>query len=98
MSQQHFPTPPLAATGGKANPFHHTDLIRRGNAALEGDGLLTPAEAAAVLRCGMSKLWADTASGKLPAPLRLGRRTTRYRAADLRAYLASLAHAPEVQA
>lgn len=100
MSQQRTTTAvaPQTAAGGASNPFRNPDLIRRGSAALEGDGLLTPAETAAVLRCGMSKLWADTASGKLPQPVRLGHRTTRFRAADLRAYLASLAADQEVKA
>jgi excisionase family DNA binding protein len=53
--------------------------------------LLTVRDVAALLRIHPRSVWRMSASGQLPAPLALGAKTIRWRAADIEAYLTTLA-------
>lgn len=52
--------------------------------------LIKPAEVATVLGVSVRKVWRMTADGDLPRPVHIGRRSTRWREADLLEYLANL--------
>jgi predicted DNA-binding transcriptional regulator AlpA len=50
--------------------------------------LLRPAEAARLIGCGVRSLWRWSRSGAAPAPVRIGGTTVRYRASELREWIA----------
>lgn len=49
--------------------------------------LLTAAQTAALLGISRASLWALHSSGRLPLPVKLGARLTRWRAGELRAWV-----------
>ena len=53
--------------------------------------LLTVAEVAGLLKVHKRSIWRMSAAGQIPAPIRLGGKTVRWRAVDLEAHLTRLA-------
>jgi prophage regulatory protein len=82
----------------------HSDELRILNAAttkprkqrvqpltfLPETGLLRIETVISILGIGRSSLWKGVKEGKYPQPVKLGPKTTRWRAEDIRAYLNSL--------
>jgi prophage regulatory protein len=54
-----------------------------------GPILFTPEQTAAALGIGRSQLWRLHSAGRLPAPVRLGQRCPRWRADELRVWVAA---------
>lgn len=102
-----FDVPACASRrSAKAMPASAADRIaraaaRRNQAAeraavvLQGDGLLRLPEVLALVPVAASTWWAGCRSGRFPAPVRMGSRCTCWRAADIRALLASLGDGAE---
>jgi excisionase family DNA binding protein len=57
---------------------------------MENGCLLKPQEVAERLRISLRKLWQMLAEGKLPLPVHIGKRGTRWRQTDLVSYIAAL--------
>lgn len=53
--------------------------------------LMTVREVAAVLKLHTRSVWRMAATGAIPAPIRLGEKTVRWRRVDLEKHLATLA-------
>ncbi len=64
------------------------DTIATAAALLAACALLTVKHICALRQCAPSTVWEAVRAGKLATPLRLGARCTRWRADDVRAYLA----------
>jgi len=62
----------------------------RAGAVLQTDGLLKLPEILALVPLAASTWWAGCRAGRFPAPVRIGRRCTCWRAADIRAFLERL--------
>ena len=60
--------------------------------------LLTDKEAAALCGIGTTTLWSLVKSGKLPAPVKVGQRATRWRRSDLMRWIAALQPATHSEA
>lgn len=57
---------------------------------LERPMLLSAAEVARQLSISQRQVWRLVSSGELPAPVRVGERSSRFRRADIEAYVDSL--------
>jgi excisionase family DNA binding protein len=60
--------------------------------------LLTAREVAARIGIGLRTVWRWTETGTLPAPVRWGRRTVRWRAADIERFIYGSPRPPEPKA
>ena len=60
----------------------------------EIDGLLRLPQVLAVFPVGKSSWWAGVKSGRYPKPVKLGPRTTTWRAADIRALIEQASQTP----
>lgn len=54
---------------------------------MESERLLTVKELAERLTVSVRKVWRDVAAGMLPEPIKLGKRTTRWRESEIVAFI-----------